>query len=133
MPTFQFTDPEANELINFFAATSPKGGGFQRVAAESLTTASVAHGKQIFESYKCIQCHQVGKTDRDPADLAPDLTMASSRLRPGWITDWLHDPQVLMPNTRMPSYFYSGGERLIDDADEQIVALRNYVWTLGKR
>ncbi len=133
MPTFHFTDEEADELVRYFTATAPTGGGFQVVPRESLTTASVAHGKQIFEAYKCIQCHQVGETTRDPADLAPDLTLASTRLRPGWIGDWLKDPQVLMPNTRMPSYFYSGGDRLIDDADEQIVDLRNYVWTLGRR
>lgn len=133
MPTFQFSDEEANELIRFFEATAPKGGGFQKMVPESLATASVAHGRKIFEDYKCIQCHQVGQTDRDPADLAPDLSLAAGRLRPGWIADWLRDPQVLMPNTRMPSYFYSGGERLIDDADAQIIALRNYVWTLGNR
>jgi cbb3-type cytochrome oxidase cytochrome c subunit len=133
MPTFHFTDEEADGLVRYFAATAPKGGGFQVVPPEALAAGSVAHGKQIFEAYKCIQCHQVGQTTRDPADLAPDLTMASARLRPGWIADWLTDPQVLMPNTRMPSYFYSGGDKLVEDADAQIVDLRNYVWTLGKR
>ncbi len=134
MPTFGFTDETTNDLVRYFQATAPKGGGYQEVPAESLTTASLAHGKRIFEEYRCILCHQLGGAgDRDPADLAPDLTLAAGRLRPGWILDWLEDPQTIMPNTRMPSYFYSDGERLMDDADAQIVALRNHLLSLGKR
>jgi mono/diheme cytochrome c family protein len=133
MPTFHFDDATANSLVQHFEATAPKGGGYQEVPAESLLVASVTRGRKIFEDYRCIQCHQLGgASGRDPADLAPDLALAPGRLRPGWIVDWLRDPQVLMPETRMPSYFYSGGERLLDDADAQIVDLRNYILTLGK-
>jgi cbb3-type cytochrome oxidase cytochrome c subunit len=134
MPTFHFTDSTAVDLVRFFEATSPKGGGFEQIDVAELPSESVEHGRQIFVDYKCISCHSLGEaTGRDPADLAPDLTLAPSRLRAEWIADWLRDPQQLMPDTRMPSFFYSEGQAMFDDADEQIVALRNYLLTLGKK
>jgi cbb3-type cytochrome oxidase cytochrome c subunit len=62
--------------------------------------------------------------------LAPDLAMAPERLRPGWVLDWLRDPQQIMPDTRMPSFFYSEGQAMFDDADHQIAAVQSYIMTL---
>jgi len=44
MPTFGFSDETANDLVRFFQATAPKGGGYQEVPVESLTVASLALG-----------------------------------------------------------------------------------------
>ncbi|MFN0150377.1 MAG: c-type cytochrome [bacterium] len=134
MPTFHFADSTASDLVRFFAATAPKGGGYEEVNPAALDPVAVARGAQIFTDYKCISCHSLGEAaGRDPADLAPDLSLAPSRLRPGWIADWLRDPQPLMPDTRMPSFFYSEGEAMFEGADQQITDVRDYILTLGKR
>ena len=67
----------------------------------------LAGGSKLFTDFKCLQCHFTagGKTERDAADLAPNLSLARSRLRPSWIEKWLRDPQLLQPGTRMPAYF----------------------------
>ncbi len=41
----------------------------------------------------------------DRASLAPNLQMASTRLRHDWIADWIRRPDEWMPGTRMPTNF----------------------------
>ena len=41
----------------------------------------------------------------DRANLAPNLQMASRRLRHDWINDWIRRPDEWMPGTRMPTNF----------------------------
>jgi hypothetical protein len=40
--------------------------------------------------------------------LAPNLQMASTRLRHDWINDWIRRPDEWMPGTRMPTNFPKG-------------------------
>jgi hypothetical protein len=63
--------------------------------------------------------------------------MAAQRLHPDWILKWLHDPQKLMPGTKMPT-FYADPEAtdgppdvLGGDDEAQMRALRDYVISLG--
>jgi hypothetical protein len=94
-------------------------------------------GQQVFNTFQCSVCHVVGAQvpeGRTAADLAPDLTMTSTRLRPDWILKWLHDPQKLLPGTRMPDFFPEaaipdvlGGNEL-----EQRIAIRNYLFSIGR-
>ena len=53
-----------------------------------------AAGKQLFEMLKCQQCHVLGAIPKDQptANLAPDLRMASERLNPDWMRQWLKNP-----------------------------------------
>jgi hypothetical protein len=69
-------------------------------------------------------------------DLAPDLTKARGRLKPEWIVDWLRDPGKIQEGTRMPTFFPDGQtplpEVLGGDAEKQMVAIRDYLLTIGK-
>jgi hypothetical protein len=69
--------------------------------------------------------------------LAPNLDIAPSRLKPEWVIDWLRDPQKIQPGTNMPTFFYEGISPIPDvldgNAEEQIRALRDYIWTFGRR
>ena len=42
---------------------------------------------------------------QDVTTLAPDLRMASERLKPDWISDWMVSPLEIQPGTRMPGFF----------------------------
>lgn len=46
----------------------------------------------------------------DRASLAPNLQMASTRLRHDWINDWIRRPDEWMPGTRMPTNFPKGDD-----------------------
>ena len=101
----------------------------------SYSGETLAQGKKIFDQLQCLSCHvlesKASYTPAEAATLAPNLRMAHQRLRPEWVVDWLRDPQVIDPGTRMPSYFYSEGVRLYEDAEAQMQALRDHVMSLG--
>jgi hypothetical protein len=74
-----------------------------------------AAGRKVFEVLKCKQCHPRSVEDMnrpgvDRASLAPNLQMASTRLRHDWINDWIRRPDEWMPGTRMPTNFPKGDD-----------------------
>jgi hypothetical protein len=97
----------------------------------------LSEGQQVFTTFQCSVCHVVGgqvPAGKTPADLAPDLTMTSTRLRPEWVVNWLQDPQKLLPGTRMPDFFPEAAIPTVLDGDElqQRIAIRNYLFSIGK-
>lgn len=67
----------------------------------------------------CFKCHFYG-TDfpqQTPDTWAPNLALTKQRLRPEWVTEWLRDPQGIMPGTKMPEpYIPSEDELSQEDA-----------------
>jgi mono/diheme cytochrome c family protein len=136
MPTFGLDDPSLNGVIQYFAAVSNTVGPFQSHAVLNVSTADASTGKQLFDLLKCQQCHVLGEIPKDQptSNLAPDLRMASDRLQPDWILDWLKNPTVILPGTRMPAYwpdypksFYPQFE---GNAEAQIRSIRDHLLTL---
>lgn len=138
MPTFSFSDQEANLLIGFFNGLSKVEIPYayfddRKVPREHLDAARVLFSKDFFN---CLSCHQQGerKPEGPPEGWAPDLTLARSRLNPNWIIKWLQDPQKVQPGTKMPSYFPGGPDNILGGKDDrQIEALRDYIMSLGRR
>lgn len=70
--------------------------------------------------------------------MAPDLADVPRRLRAEWLSQWLADPQRIMPGTRMPANFPADPrenaypEILGGDQKRQIEAVRAYLLTLGR-
>ena len=144
MPKFGLTDQEAADLVRYFIAQEKDidlktpyqfVDPYQFVTSENPNQAvreNSAVGKYIFQNFQCLECHQ-GFVEGIPlADLAPDLRMTKSRLRPAWIDQWLKDPQTLQPGTRMPTFF-SGDQSPLEtvwkgDANKQIAAIRDYLF-----
>ena len=106
MPTFGLDDHNLNGVIQYFGAVSNTIGPFQtpEIVRASNTEAV---GKQLFELLKCQQCHVLGVIPKEQptANLAPDLRMASDRLQPEWILEWLKKPSDILPGTRMPAFW----------------------------
>jgi mono/diheme cytochrome c family protein len=78
----------------------------------------------------CIQCHSIA--GRASTDLpGPDLADMPRRLRFAYFWSWMHDPKLLRPTTRMPSFFLEGRSGILEhfegDADHQIAAMWTYL------
>ena len=142
MPTFGFTDEEANTLLKYFTALSQSDFPFETPPAQPFPAAEITAGKRLTtpDYFNCFSCHQQGarKPEGDPSGWAPDLALARSRLRPDWIEDWIKDPQKLYPGTKMPSFYDPGSfdtsgpdDILGGNENQQIQALRDYLLTLG--
>jgi mono/diheme cytochrome c family protein len=113
MPTFHFTDEEANTLVTFFNEEG-RGSQFDTTLGHNAPTQNVAIGRQVFTMLRCTQCHSVTPVNpenppapnvADATSLAPNLTLARVRLRHDWIADWIRRPNEMIPNTRMPTNF----------------------------
>ncbi len=113
MPTFHFSDQEANTLVTFFAEAG-KGAQFDTTRGTNPPPENIAIGRQIFAMMRCAQCHVTTPVNpenppvpntADTASLAPNLTLARMRLRHDWISDWIRRPNEMIPNTRMPTNF----------------------------
>lgn len=142
MPDFRLTDREALALSEFILALrGPAGQVAEEKREGTPVQARLEEGKKLFDLFECAECHPAGGEKTEPGkeskadSLAPDLTLAASRLRPEWVLGWLKSPQVLQPGTKMPNYFYDeeGKTALIDEPEEKIHLLRDYLLTLGPR
>lgn len=136
MPNFELNDQEANTLISYFKSLSNEAAGFTFLPNYQLTAEQKSGALQLVapDNLACFSCHQQGskKPEGPPDGWAPDLAMAKERLDPNWIAAWIRDPQALMPNTRMPSFYPdSYPPNVLDgDPEKQITALRNYLLSL---
>jgi mono/diheme cytochrome c family protein len=133
MPNFRLSDEETNTLVQYFNA-SASVGPFETTPDMAV---HLSDGENLFHSFQCSLCHVVGGVvpqGKTSAELAPDLTMAKTRLRPEWIVKWLNDPQAQMPGTRMPDFFPEAALPgiLNGSPEQQVVALRNYILSIGK-
>ncbi|HXG59092.1 MAG TPA: c-type cytochrome [Thermoanaerobaculia bacterium] len=113
MPTFHFTDEQANKLVAAFAAEG-KIAPFDNRQYVDPPPANVAIGRHVFEMLRCAQCHATNPVDpenppapnvADTTSLAPNLTLSRIRLRHEWIPDWIRRPGEMIPGTRMPANF----------------------------
>ncbi len=92
--------------------------------------------RHLFESknVNCASCHVRGDItpEGEPADWAPDLSKARERLKPDWIVDWLLDPQLIQPGTKMPKFFREGVFQDIfpGTPEEQAGALKDLLMNL---
>lgn len=107
MPTFGFTDEQANTVLTYFTARENTHPFLSQPGAPDPR--SLAVGGVVFSMFQCAKCHPAGAAAAQAtgvsADLAPSLLLARDRLRYSWVPDWIKDPQKWVPGTRMPSNF----------------------------
>jgi cytochrome c2 len=69
---------------------------------------------------------------QDQKKVGPNLKDARLKLRKEWIPEWLKDPQVFRPGTKMPTFWYlSGGNNSIvppAQQDDERKAIAAYLW-----
>jgi cytochrome c2 len=112
MPTFQFTDEQANTLVGYFASREKQKPFVSRPVAAHPRDLAV--GKVVFDVLQCARCHPSGPVvagaAASTAELAPSLLLAGDRLRHDWVPSWIKNPQGWIPGTRMPNFFTESPE-----------------------
>jgi len=138
MPTFTLTDDEIGTITNYFLALHKKELELRDYQTITTEPKYLAAGKKLFEELQCLSCHYTGKIPegKGPGDLAPNLALAKSRLKPDWILEWIARPDSITPGTRMPNFYPDMQSPDPDvfggDAKEQIRALRDHIITITK-
>jgi cytochrome c2 len=109
MPTFGFTDDQANTVISYFAAREARHPFLSQPPPPD--SRSLAVGGVVFGMLQCASCHPTSSSAAQAASgslassLAPSLLLAHDRLRYDWVPEWIEDPQSWVPGTRMPNFF----------------------------
>jgi cbb3-type cytochrome oxidase cytochrome c subunit len=138
MPDFALTDEEAMALTSFLMTLKlkkevyvPEGMG-EVIGVKDPDQLKLA--KDTFDLYKCFQCHLLeGKViDPEKGQSGPDFIHTYNRLKVPWNYQWLVDPQAFIPGTKMPNFFYSDDEELIDDPDADMHLILVYMYSLGE-
>jgi mono/diheme cytochrome c family protein len=138
MPTFSLNDSEITTISKYFLALHKKELELRDYKSYLPDVKYVNVGHKLFQDLQCLSCHYTGKIPegKTPGDLAPNLAMAKSRLKPEWIVDWIINPDLVSPGTKMPQFYPDIKEPspfsqdFNADAREQIKALRDYVLTI---
>ncbi|OGX06123.1 MAG: hypothetical protein A2Z88_04330 [Omnitrophica WOR_2 bacterium GWA2_47_8] len=141
MPTYKFNVVHLNALLRYFSALDDQEIPFSELIDIKTTAEELAAGQKLFSNdyFGCAKCHIVG--DQMPGgsaeNWAPDFALIKKRLKPKWLKEWIKDPQVLLPGTKMPNFYdpqsfdQSGPEDILNgDENAQIEALKNYLMTL---
>src|SRR5439155_19861283 len=90
----------------------------QQSPSNVATTAQQVHGRDIFFSLPCVNCHAIGGTDAF-ATIGPDLTHIASRPtiaagelmnNKGNLAGWIIDAPALKPGTAMPPVPMNGSD-----------------------
>jgi mono/diheme cytochrome c family protein len=134
MPTFHFTEQQAATIERYFSAVDKVDYPF--ISTDVATDDDKLRvGADLFMKLQCSSCHPTSNVlpaGKAPEDLAPNLLLASQRLRPEWILRWLTDPQKIVSGTRMPTFFPEGQspfpQILGGNSQAQIQAVRDHLF-----
>jgi mono/diheme cytochrome c family protein len=121
MPSFNFQPEEVTAIVRYFAMMDNEKYPYEFFREtekeyiekkEEEIAEYLSKARNLFESkdVNCASCHVRGDItpEGDPSDWAPDLALASKRLKPEWIVRWLLNPQSIQPGTKMPRFFRKG-------------------------
>lgn len=137
MPTFNLSVEERNKIVTGFQQGANQPTFVEPKMAVQWEPGEREGAVQLWNAYNCVSCHTTGFNNDTP--LAPNLQLASKRLRPTWIKLWLTNPQAILPGTTMPAFFGDDGKTPIEpgifegNAEKQINALTKYVIEFGTK
>jgi mono/diheme cytochrome c family protein len=104
MPKFNLTPSEIKALSDYIlSAYQAPGLDSEILDPHALGPDAAARGKQLFYAkYACQSCH-IADYKNDKGYVGPALASVGTRLTPGWMYQWLKDPNALRPGTQMPN------------------------------
>jgi len=138
MPDFALTDSEAMALTAFLMTKKSRIEVYVPEGMPPLAGITdpdeLKLAKDTFNLYKCFQCHLLeGKViDPEKGQSGQDFIHTYNRLKVDWNYQWLVDPQAFIAGTKMPNFFYSDGEELIDYPERDMYYILVYMYSLGE-
>lgn len=146
-----------NDFVQVFRLDAVRGEGSQAVAVlngKPYPVGSVIDGHTLISAEDLIH----GSGDRETkaivegpgpsgdlerillvAPSAPNLGLTYERLRPRWVHDWMLNPQLIQPGTKMPQNFGGGRSPFEDDpkypgeGEDHIQLLVDFMYDAGAK
>lgn len=105
MPNLFLNDREIQLIVDYMEKVCIVDSLEQQIRIDRR---KVTNGRILFyEKYGCQACHQLNLKG---GYVGPPLDNVGSRLKPGWITQWLKNPQALNPEAIEPNNNMSNDE-----------------------
>ena len=149
MPSFhQISDEEWDAIIAYFQHIDSEKINYRGIHQFNTESNEFAAGEKLHEIGQCNSCHFYGEEfpTGDAPTWAPNLALTKERLNAGWVTEWLKNPQSIMPGTKMPAPYVPDSEILSlenaendwgkalvilnGDTTAMLNGLRDYLWNI---
>ncbi len=102
MPTFGFSDDQAQTLAAYFAGQSGAEFPYYLPEKVEMTKADTEDAWKLYwQSFSCQACHG---WNGQGGIIGPDQTDLRHRLRKEWVAKWLQNPQKYIPDVQMPNF-----------------------------
>jgi len=109
----------ASYVMSFQGADCAVRPSTSEAEVRSVSERAVRDGRGVFESMQCYRCHRIAGRG---GNIAPDLTRVGEKVQPGWLFEWLKDPENY--NLAM------GDDRVVALSSEEINSLGSYLLSL---
>ena len=148
MPSFNFTDSQWNAIIKAFQYMDNRNLLLESDFNFDYSSRKFKAGQKLHAFGACNNCHFYGETfpKQGPQTWAPNLALTKERLRPEWVVQWLDNPALIMPGTKMPAPYIPDSLTLMLDSaldtwgidimelggDRQVMleGLRDYIYSI---
>ena len=149
MPSFhQISDEDWDAIISYFQHIDGETISYRGEHNFDKNSTEFSAGEMLHELGACNNCHFYGTTfpKQEASTWAPNLALTKERLNPDWVKEWLRDPQVIMPGTKMPAPYLPDQEilsldgaendwgkavlELNGDSTAMLDGLRDYLWNI---
>jgi mono/diheme cytochrome c family protein len=110
MPQFNIPTEEATVLADYLnMVMQTPSVNLAGTETKAFTPQMADLGKQLYAvKYQCQSCHTIGSTG---GYVGPNLSNVGNWMNPGWIEEWLKDPQSLVPDSIEPQRSLTSEER----------------------
>jgi len=107
MPAFQLDDDEMRDITAFVLSLDAE----KEYAKVDLLGTDVQEGEKLFTDLGCRACHSSMRDEKSLKRRIPNLSGAGVKLSPDWLFEYLKDPKVYNPETRMPKLDITEADR----------------------
>jgi mono/diheme cytochrome c family protein len=121
MPKFYFTQDQAEAIADYLFSMSGTTRHDVDNAKSKPDAKLIEEGKALWAQSRCNLCHVTGgRGGNNTKVYAPDLSKVGSKVNKEWMFNWIKNPNVYFPGTKMPRFRFT---------DEQINGLVAYITT----
>src|SRR5260370_5188462 len=110
MPNFQLSDADARDISAFLLAQATPLAAEAATVSAAKPAAADANARQAGSSAYgesfCASCHAIQNAAGliVGGNVGPELTRVGTKVKPEWLRQWVKNPKLYDPSTKMPHY-----------------------------